>query len=332
VGIALLMSQPIPIWPGTEVPLGDRSVFVRSAPGANGDGDGDGVDATADATGDAATADAGVAAGVYVHGLAGSATNWTDLMDHLSDVLAGDAIDLPGFGYSPPPPDHDYSVDAHARTVARLIERRRRGPVHLFGNSLGGAIVTRVAARRPDLVETLTLISPALPDLRPRVGPTRIAVASVPGVGPWALRRLQAVPAERRVMASIEMIFANPRLMHPDRLRELTDEIRRRDELDYAAPAVLGAARGIVTEFLRRGPRSLWRDAARVEAPTLLLYGGHDRIVDARMARRAGRIFQNARVVVLPDVGHVAQMERPDLVAREFRALLADTRSASVMA
>jgi pimeloyl-ACP methyl ester carboxylesterase len=317
------MSQPIPTWPGTQIPLGDRSVFIRSAPGAIGTGAAERVEHTKPVMPEA---------GVFVHGLAGSATNWTDLMGHLSDVLAGDAIDLPGFGYSPPPPDRDYSVNAHARVVARLIERRRGGPVHLFGNSLGGAIVTRVAARRPDLVKSLTLISPALPDLRPRVGPTRIAVASVPGVGSWALRRLQAVPAERRVMASVEMIFSNPRLMHPDRLRELIEEIQRRDALDYAAPAVLGAARGIVTEFLRRGPRSLWRDAARVQAPTLLLYGRNDRIVDSRMAGRAGRIFQNARVVVLPGVGHVAQMERPALVAREFRTLLADTRSADVMA
>jgi pimeloyl-ACP methyl ester carboxylesterase len=303
------MSQPIPNWPGEEISLGDRSVFVRSAPGGDGDGD----------------------AGVYVHGLAGSATNWTDLMGQLSAVLTGDAIDLPGFGYSPPPPDGDYSVDAHARTVARLVERRGRGPVHLFGNSLGGAVVTRVAARRPDLVKTLTLVSPALPDLRPRVGPTRIAVASVPGVGTWALRRLQAVPPEQRVRSSIEMIYADPALMHPERLRELIDEIRRRDSLDYAAPAVLGAARGIVSEFLRRGPRSLWRDAARVLAPALLVYGSRDRIVDPRMAGRAGRIFRNARVVVLPDVGHVAQMERPDLVAREFRALLADTQWATAV-
>jgi pimeloyl-ACP methyl ester carboxylesterase len=128
------------------------------------------------------------------------------------------------------------------------------------------------------------------------------------------------------------MIYADPRLMHPDRLRELIDEIRRRDALDYAAPAVLGAARGIVTEFLRRGPRSLWRDAARVQAPALLMYGGRDRIVDPRMAGRAGRIFQNARVALLPDVGHVAQMERPELVAREFRAMLADARAMPVSA
>ena len=269
---------------------------------------------------------------MYVHGLAGSATNWTDLMHQLSDVVAGDAIDLSGFGYSPPPPDRDYSVSAHARTVAEFIERRGYGPVHLFGNSLGGAVVTRLAAKRPDLVKTLTLISPALPDLRLRYGPSRILIASMPGLGPWALRRLLAVPPERRVRASIEMIYADPSLMHPDRIRELVEEIRRRDELDYTAPAVLGAARGIVTEFLRRGPRSLWRDAAKVQAPTLLVYGRRDRMVDARMAARACRVFPHARVVVLPDVGHVAQMERPDLVAREFRALLADTKEAAARA
>jgi pimeloyl-ACP methyl ester carboxylesterase len=61
-----------------------------------------------------------------------------------------------------------------------------------------------------------------------------------------------------------------------------------------------------------------------VTASTLLLYGRDDRIVDPRMAARAGRVFRNARVVTLPDVGHVAQMEKPEIVAREFRTLLAD--------
>ena len=56
-------------------------------------------------------------------------------------------------------------------SVISLIEQRGNWPVHLIGNSLGGAVSTRVAARRPDLVRTLTLISPALPDLRPRLLP-----------------------------------------------------------------------------------------------------------------------------------------------------------------
>jgi pimeloyl-ACP methyl ester carboxylesterase len=293
------MSTPIPHWPGEAVSLGDAQVYVRSAPG-------DGEPA------------------VYVHGLAGAATNWTDLMGELYDVVDGVAVDLPGFGHSPPPSDGDYSLRAHARTVVALIEARARGPVHLFGNSLGGAVATRVAGRRPDLVRTLTLISPALPDLRPRYGSSRILAATVPGLGPWAMRRLAALPPERRVQETLDMTFADPTRMAPERLMDLVAEVRRRDVLDHAMPAVVGSARGIITEFLLRGPGSLWRDAARVTAHTLLLYGREDRIVDPRMAARAGRVFRHARVVMLPDVGHLAQMEKPQVVARAFRAMLAD--------
>src|SRR5258706_15241110 len=95
--------------------------------------------------------------------------------------LAGEALDLPGFGHSPPPPDGDYSLDARVRAVIALIEERGNRPVHLIGNSLGGAVSTRIAARRPDLVRSLTLISPPLPDLRPRLLPMRLAPVATPG-------------------------------------------------------------------------------------------------------------------------------------------------------
>jgi pimeloyl-ACP methyl ester carboxylesterase len=290
------MNAPIPHWPGELRPAGGQRLFVRSAPGE----------------GEPA---------VFVHGLAGSATNWTDLMSELSDRLAGDAVDLPGFGHSPPPAKSDYSISAHARAVAGFIAARGRGPVHLFGNSLGGAVATRLAARRPDLVKTLTLVSPALPDLRPRYGPTRIAAAAIPGFGAYGMRKLSALPAEHRVQGSMEMCYADPSLMHPERLMALVEEIRRRDDQDHTIPAIIGSARGAVVEYLRLGPRSLWRDAATIGIPTLVLYGQDDRIVDARKATRANRAFRGARVVVLPRVGHVGQMERPDLVAAEFRTL-----------
>ncbi|WP_433181618.1 alpha/beta fold hydrolase [Actinoallomurus sp. CA-150999] len=293
------MTTPIPKWPGELFRLGDREVFVRTATPGRDDAE----------------------PGLFVHGLAGSSANWTDLMGLLSDEVAGDAVDLPGFGNSPPPPDRDYSVDAHTLTVARLIEKRGRGPVHLFGNSLGGAIATRLAGTRPDLVRTLTLISPALPDLRPRSGPARILAATMPGVGPWAVRRLAALPAEQRVQGTLDMCFADPTSLHPDRVMELVEDVRHRDGLPHHAEALLASSRGIVTAYMRR---SLWRYAARVLAPTLVIYGRHDRLVDPRMAARAGRVFKRSRVVVLPDVGHLAQVERPEAVAREFRALLDD--------
>jgi pimeloyl-ACP methyl ester carboxylesterase len=293
------MSTPIPQWPGEVVPLGDLDVFVRTAPARTPGG----------------------APAVFVHGLAGSACNWTDLMGLLSEDLHCDALDLPGFGYSPPPPGRDYSIDAHTYSVVRLIEKGGRGPVHLFGNSLGGAIATRLAGARPDLVRSLTLVSPALPDLRPRYGPARILAATMPGLGPWAIRRFILLPPEQRVRGTLEMCFADPAGLHPDRVMELVEDVRRRDGLPHNAEAIIASSRGIVSAYVRR---SLWRYAARVTAPTLLIYGRHDRLVDVRIAARAGRVFRRSRVVVLPDVGHVAQMERPDVVAREFRAMLDD--------
>lgn len=124
----------------------------------------------------------GLPPALYVHGLGGSSQNWSALMPLLQDVVDGEAVDLPGFGDSPPPDDGNYSVTGHARAVIRLLDAEERGPVHLFGNSLGGAVATRVAAVRPDLVRTLTLVSPALPEIRVQWPAVPTALLAVPGV------------------------------------------------------------------------------------------------------------------------------------------------------
>jgi pimeloyl-ACP methyl ester carboxylesterase len=307
------MTDPVAAWPGELVPAGAGQLFVRSAP-----------------------APEGAEPALFVHGLGGSGTNWTDLMDLLRNppadhpgepALACEAVDLPGFGFSPVPASGGYSIDAMATAVGELIDKRGQWPVHLAGNSLGGAICVRLAARRPDLVRTLTLISPALPDLRPRVLPMRLTLLCAPGVGPWLLSRVaQRVPAERRASMSVRDVFADPGLVHPKRLAEEVAELTRRDGLGYADTVLLAAARGIVTEYIRRGPRSLWHDAARVKAPTLVIYGSHDRLVRPVMAALAARSFRGARVVVLSRTGHVAMMERPGLVSKEMRDLFAAAR------
>src|SRR4051794_25933976 len=92
----------------------------------------------------------GLPPAVFVHGLGGSTQNWALLMDALARDVDGHAVDLPGFGQSPPPDDADLSVTAHMRAVVDYLELAGRGPVHLFGNSLGGAVATRLAALRPD--------------------------------------------------------------------------------------------------------------------------------------------------------------------------------------
>jgi pimeloyl-ACP methyl ester carboxylesterase len=254
-----------------------------------------------------------------VHGLAGSSRNWTDLMNLLSSRLDCAALDLPGFGDSPPRPDGRYSIDALAQTTATLIERQGRGPVHLIGNSLGGAVSLRLAARRPYLIRSLTLISPALPDLRPRLNLVRFPLLGVPRLGERLLTKYQTMPADRRVAATFANCYADPDQVPRDRFETEVAALKRRDSFPYANEALLGAVQALVAESLH--PRLAWRDATTVTAPTLVIYGTHDRLVSARIAGYAARMFANARVVVLPHTGHVAQMERPEQVAAEFETL-----------
>ena len=260
---------------------------------------------------------------VMVHGLGGAATNWTDLMGLLEDRLHSLAPDLPGFGWSPPPPDGDYSVRAHARAVTALLESVGAGrPVHLLGNSLGGTVALVVAATRPDLVRTLTLVSPALPVLRPRLTNVHLPALAVPWAGQRLARRLGRFPVEQRVRATLALCYADPSRVPPQRIEEAMTEATRRAGLEHDAEAMLLSLRSLMTAYLRPGAWPLWRLAEHVTAPTLLVYGLEDRLVDPRTATRAAKAIPRSRLVVVPDSGHVTQMEHPDLVAREVRRLL----------
>lgn len=308
------MTTPVPHWPGRMLALKGGDEVWLAGPPASGPGTGNGP---------------GSELVLCVHGMSGAATNWTDLMAELAPDFDCAAVDLPGFGFSPPPSTGGgYSVTGHAGTVARLIETLGAGPVHLIGNSMGGAVAVRLAARRPDLVRTLTLISPALPDLKVRGSVAHFPVLALPYVGEWLVRHYTArFPVENRVSGVFATCFYDPSRVHPDRLALEVEALRRRDELSYEATALARAARTLVCETLKPRPLSLWRDAGQVRAPSLVLFGRDDRLVHPRLAARAASTFRDATVAVLPETGHLAQMERPDVIAALFRELLNETRA-----
>ncbi len=240
----------------------------------------------------------------------------------LRDRVAAEAPDLPGFGWSPPPADDDYSLRGHVRAITELIESGGDGPVHLMGNSLGGTVATVLAATRPDLVRTLTLVSPAMPVLKPRLSNVHLPALAVPWAGQQLARRLGRYPVEQRVRATLALCWADPSRVPERRLAEATEEAERRARLDHDGDAMIRSLRSLMSAYLRPDRWPLWRLAGRVQAPTLLVYGLKDRLVDPRTAPRAARTYPGARLVLLPDSGHVSQMEHPGVVAREVRRLL----------
>ncbi|MGX1367603.1 pimeloyl-ACP methyl ester carboxylesterase [Streptomyces canus] len=266
----------------------------------------------------------GLPPALYVHGLGGSSQNWSALMEQLEGDVDGEAVDLPGFGDSPPPDDGNYSITAHARAVIRLLDASGRGPVHLFGNSLGGAVSTRVAAVRPDLVRTLTLVSPALPEIRVQRTAVPTGLLALPGVAGLFTRFNKDWTPEQRVQGVTALCYGDPARVSPEGFRHAVEEMERRLQLPYFWDAMTRSARGLVNAYTLGGQHALWRQAERVLAPTLLVYGGRDQLVGFRMAQKAARTFRDSRLLTLPEAGHVAMMEYPDTVAKAFRELAVD--------
>ncbi|WP_325040947.1 alpha/beta hydrolase [Kribbella sp.] len=286
-------------WPERRVPVAGVELLVRDLPAAAPD----------------------LPPALFVHGLGGSSLNWTALGLLLKDTISGIAPDLPGFGRTPL--SGVTGITEQADILVQLLEREYDRPVHVFGNSMGGASSVALAAQRPDLVASLTLISPALPHPRVSASALWFTALATPRLGPAVLERTQRLPFDQRFEASLAMVFGDPRSLPPEVRAAYEAELHRRDTDPWGRQATVEGARSILRSSLARPRRSLWADAAKVQCPVLLIYGGKDRLVDARIRTKAHRTFPNAHLLYLPRSGHVAQMEHPAEVARAFRQLIA---------
>ncbi|MTD13661.1 alpha/beta fold hydrolase [Nakamurella sp. YIM 132087] len=264
----------------------------------------------------------------YVHGLAGSSTNWIQLAGALAGTARGYLVDLPGHGRSDPPPRGRYSLVDDADLVAAAIRRRSCGPVHLVGNSLGGMVVVALAHRHPDLVASLTLISPAVPDLRmtaDRGADPRLALLLLPGTTGVATRRLGALSPEDRARGMGALCFGDPDLITDAEYEAAAVELGWRFGLPWLHTATIGSLRALMTSYLTAGRWSFAAAARTVRVPTLVIWGTRDKLVDARLAAPTAALFADARLLVLRGVGHTSQMEEPATVARAVAALWRST-------
>jgi pimeloyl-ACP methyl ester carboxylesterase len=308
----------IPPWPGAMVPVTGGEVFVRHTPWRGPVAD------------DVDPADAPRERALYVHGLGGASTNWTDLAALLAVRFDGYALDLPGFGRSAPPPR--YSVHRHVQAVVDVLEwivaqpgPGKGDPVHLVGNSLGGLVSVWVAARRPDLVATLTLISAAMPVYRvPAAFDRAIALVMLPGVPALAERRLAGATPEQRVRGLLQMCFGDPSRVPRERVEEAVQEMRDRDEQPWAGQALTRSLRGLMTSYLRVGRANAWRMARSVRVPSLVVWGDRDRLVDPALAPRLAAVLPDSRLQVQEGIGHLAMLEAPEPTARAVLGLAED--------
>lgn len=257
---------------------------------------------------------------VCLHGLGASSLSWVPFLAAAAGKLDCQALDFPGFGGSEPL--RDYRQESLARRVARWIEVSNRGAVHLFGNSLGGAVAVRVAAKYPELVRSLTLISPAMPIRVPNYQHRRMLAMMVPGVSRMLAGAAAQASAEGLISASIQRLLVDPSCVPPYLVAEMVAELEQWRTKPWALQAFTRTLRGLASSYVATGRNNLWRMAAGVDAPTQIVAGTHDPLVALKLCQRLASRMPNARLLVLDNVAHGAQLEQPSAVLSAALSLM----------
>jgi pimeloyl-ACP methyl ester carboxylesterase len=242
---------------------------------------------------------------VFAHGLLWSGWLFHPQVADLRDRCRCVTFDFRGQGRSELTPD-GYDMDTLAADAAALIEALGLGPCHLVGLSMGGFVAMRLAARRPELVRSLALLSTSA-DREPLWN--RLSLL--------ALRLTARGLSLRLAMWRAKAVMFGPRFLS-DPARTEFREACYRQLLTNRPAGVYRAARGVAA-------REPVHEIERIKAPTLVLVGEDDAVTKPEASRRIAARVPGATLVSLPGVGHTPTLEAPAQVSEALRELLGGT-------
>jgi pimeloyl-ACP methyl ester carboxylesterase len=258
---------------------------------------------------------------LLLHGHEQSAASWRWVTPVLARTHRVLALSLPGHGGSAPAvagyaPGRDL-----APLVADFLDSLGVGPLHVVGNSVGGAVALRLALADPSRIRTLTLVDSA--GLGRDVNPL-LALDTLPIIGELAITisRMPGGDVGRTTM-STAMLFAQPSRVPAEFFTEQHALGRRPGQLEAstAMARALFDANGQREVMLARLPE--------LTMPTLVIWGGCDYVLPASQAQAAVDRLPHGRLALFADCGHLPHVECPDRFATVLSEWLAEHHGSS---
>jgi pimeloyl-ACP methyl ester carboxylesterase len=244
---------------------------------------------------------------VLLHGVVDNALDWRWVMPTLARDHRVYAPDLPGSGASAEPAADRYSPAFFEQFVGAFLDALGAERAAVVGNSAGGLAGLRFALSKPERVTALGLVAGA--GLGRKVSPA-LRSLSLPGYGrlavAWGKRRPGAA---QRALARAALIFSRPWRTPRGWLKEQYRLARLPGFLE-AQLATLRSQVGL------RGQREVLLDRLPdLEPPTLVVWGGRDRVLPPSQAHEAIARLRNGSLELVPDCGHLPQVEHPERFA-----------------
>jgi 2-hydroxy-6-oxonona-2,4-dienedioate hydrolase len=250
---------------------------------------------------------------LLLHGVGDNAFDWRWVMPALASTHRVYAPDLPGSGGSARPLD-DYSPAFFTRFVAAFLDALGVDHAAVIGNSLGGLVGLRLALAEPQRVTALGLVSSG--GLGREVTYALRSLA-LPGYGKLAVAWGKRRPgAAQRALGRAALVFARPR----GAPREWIEEQYRLARLPGFLEAQLATVRAQVG---LKGQREVLVDRlAQLERPTVVVWGTRDRVLPYSQAKEAFSRLAEGYLELIPECGHLPQVEQPERFVSGLRQFL----------
>lgn len=236
---------------------------------------------------------------VMIRGLARSSRYWLDFLPRMTRSFFVTVLDNRGVGRTSTP-KVPYTTRAMADDVAAVMDAVKLDRAHVVGISLGGMIAMRFALNHSARVDKLVL------------GCTTMGGREAVRIHPRAIQRLLGAG---RMSFADAMTYTAPIVLSDKFIEERPDILNAWRAIAIAEPV---SRQGSIFQLLAAAEHDVSKQVHRITAPTLLLTGDADRLIDAENSVRLAARIPRSKLVYLSGAGHDFPTEQPENVAREI--------------
>jgi pimeloyl-ACP methyl ester carboxylesterase len=230
---------------------------------------------------------------LFLHGFGASLQTWDTWAQSLSEEYRVISVDLPGFGLTGEDPSGIYTDARSVEVLEAFLKALQIPKVVLVGNSMGGKFAWQFAARYPNQVAKLVLISP---DGYASPGIEYGKKSEVPAVA-----NLYKYFFSKTFLAmNLEPAYADPKILNDVLVNRYYDLM--------LAPGVRGAILARMQQTTLQDPVPF---LSSINAPTLLIWGEKDAFIPITNSNDYLKVMPNVKRVSLPNIGHLPQEEQP---------------------
>jgi pimeloyl-ACP methyl ester carboxylesterase len=227
---------------------------------------------------------------ILLHGFTFSLESFDGWASELAKTHRVIRYDLLGHGLSGPDPQKRYAPDERAAFLLDVMDVLGIEKASLAGNSLGGLIAWKVAAAAPSRVDKLILIDAAAYSIND--------VTDEPVAVPPPMKFFLTTVPDAGIEATFGLVYADPSKATAERKKLLSDMMKRE-----------GNGQAFIEhleEFVLPDPTA---DLAKIQAPTLILWGGQDKMIPVEQAAWLDRDIPNSEVKIFEQLGHAPHEE-----------------------